>query len=47
MADNIIVAFKSMDNINGVCTTYGSAMKDYGKYLVDNEEREKAYTDLD
>ncbi len=46
MADANANAFKDLDYVIVDCATCGSAMLDYQKYLADNPEREKVYTDL-
>jgi glycolate oxidase iron-sulfur subunit len=43
MADINVHAFKDLEYVIVDCATCGSAMKDYEKYLADNEERQKSY----
>jgi glycolate oxidase iron-sulfur subunit len=43
MADSNIKAFKDLDYIITDCATCASSMKDYGKFLADNDERKQAY----
>jgi glycolate oxidase iron-sulfur subunit len=45
MADTNVAAFKKLDYIITDCATCASAMKDYAKFLADNDERKKAYTE--
>jgi glycolate oxidase iron-sulfur subunit len=45
MADTNIAAFKDVDYIITDCATCASAMKDYEKFLADNETRKKVYSD--
>jgi len=46
MADANVAAFKDLDFVIVDCATCGSAMRDYARYLADNEEREKLYTEF-
>jgi glycolate oxidase iron-sulfur subunit len=46
MADANVKAFKNLDYIITDCATCASAMKDYAKFLADNEERKQAYADF-
>jgi glycolate oxidase iron-sulfur subunit len=46
MADANIKAFGSLDYIVTDCATCASAMKDYAKFLADNEERKQKYTEF-
>jgi glycolate oxidase iron-sulfur subunit len=46
MADANINAFKDLEYVIVDCATCGSAMKDYQKYLADNEERKRQYREL-
>jgi glycolate oxidase iron-sulfur subunit len=46
MADANSAAFKDLDYVIVDCATCGSAMQDYGKFLADNPEREKTYSEL-
>lgn len=43
MADANIAAFKDLDYIITDCATCASAMKDYAKFLADNDERKQSY----
>ena len=45
MADANTEAFKNVDYIITDCATCASAMKDYVKFLADNDERKKTYTE--
>jgi len=44
MADANVKAFKDLDYIITDCATCASAMKDYAKFLADNDERKQQYT---
>ncbi len=46
MADANIRAFENLDYIITDCATCASAMKDYSKFLADNEERKRVYTEF-
>jgi glycolate oxidase iron-sulfur subunit len=46
MADANVKAFQNLDYIITDCATCASAMKDYAKFLADNEEREKNYKEF-
>ncbi len=46
MADTNVAAFKNVDYIITDCATCASAMKDYAKFLADNDERKQAYTEF-
>jgi glycolate oxidase iron-sulfur subunit len=46
MADVNVKAFKGLDYIITDCATCASAMKDYTKFLADNEERKKKYEEF-
>jgi glycolate oxidase iron-sulfur subunit len=46
LADMNIEAFKDVDIIVTGCATCSSTLKDYAKYLPDNEEQKKRYTDF-
>ncbi len=46
MADSNVRAFKDLDYIITDCATCASAMKDYAKFLADNEERKQEYTEF-
>ena len=46
MADANVRAFKDVDYIITDCATCASAMKDYGKFLADTEERKQDYADF-
>lgn len=46
MADVNVKAFKDLDYIVTDCATCASSMKDYGKFLADNEERQREYTEF-
>ncbi len=46
MADSNVRAFKDVDYIITDCATCASAMKDYGKFLADNEERKQEYAEF-
>ncbi len=43
MADKNVSAFKNLDYVIVDCATCGSSIKDYEKYLADNDERKKTY----
>jgi glycolate oxidase iron-sulfur subunit len=43
MADSNVAAFKDLDYIITDCATCASAMKDYAKFLADNDDRKQAY----
>jgi glycolate oxidase iron-sulfur subunit len=43
LADANVRAFKNLDYVVTDCATCASAMKDYAKFLADNEERKKEY----
>jgi glycolate oxidase iron-sulfur subunit len=43
LADTNVRAFKNLDYIVTDCATCASAMKDYAKFLADNEERKQEY----
>jgi glycolate oxidase iron-sulfur subunit len=45
-ADTNVKAFKDLEYIVTDCATCASAMKDYVKFLADNEERRKAYQEF-
>ncbi len=44
MADANVKAFKDLEYIITDCATCASAMKDYVKFLADNDERQRNYT---
>jgi glycolate oxidase iron-sulfur subunit len=46
MADKNVKIFKDFDYIINNCATGSSAMKDYAKYLADNDERKRDYSDF-
>lgn len=46
MADANVKAFKDLDYVITDCATCASAMKDYVKFLADNEERKQKYTEF-
>jgi glycolate oxidase iron-sulfur subunit len=46
MADANVRAFKNLDYIITDCATCASAMKDYVKFLADNEDRKRDYSDF-
>jgi Fe-S oxidoreductase len=45
-ADANARAFQGLDYVITDCATCGSAIKDYDKYLADNDERHKLYTEF-
>ena len=45
MADTNVTAFKNLDYIITDCATCASSMKDYAKFLADNDARKKTYTE--
>ncbi|MCK4862878.1 MAG: (Fe-S)-binding protein [Dehalococcoidales bacterium] len=46
MADTNVKAFKELDYIITDCATCASAMKDYVKFLADNDDRKREYTEF-
>ncbi len=46
MADSNVRAFKELDYIITDCATCASAMKDYGKFLADTEDRKREYDEF-
>jgi glycolate oxidase iron-sulfur subunit len=46
MADINVKAFKDLEYVIVDCATCGSAMKDYPKYLADNQTRQEEYAEL-
>jgi glycolate oxidase iron-sulfur subunit len=46
LADANVKAFKDLEYIVTDCATCASAMKDYSKFLTDNEERKKDYQEF-
>ncbi len=46
MADANVKTFKDLDYVITDCATCASAMKDYIKYLADNEERKREYAEF-
>jgi len=46
MADANVRAFKDLDYVITDCATCASAMKNYVKFLADNEERNREYTEF-
>ena len=46
LADTNVRAFHDLEYIITDCATCASAMKDYVKFLADNEERKQSYTDF-
>jgi len=47
MADANVKAFQDLDYVVTDCATCASAMKDYVKFLADNEERKQEYTEFE
>jgi glycolate oxidase iron-sulfur subunit len=47
LADENVKAFKDLDYIVTACGTCSSTLKDYRKYLAENEEQEKRYGELE
>ncbi len=45
-ADANALAFQGLDYVITDCATCGSAIKDYDKYLADNDERHELYTEF-
>ena len=46
IADSNVKAFSKLDYVIVDCATCGSSMKDYEKYLADNEDRKKTFEDF-
>ena len=47
LADTNVKAFKDVDYIVTACGTCSSTLKDYAKYLPDNDDQQKRYTDFE